>query len=316
MNFRTRILTARPSRIIFLVVILAALTPLFLQTENETHAQTQTSAVSDAPALKVVSASATAVELSWTPVADAVSYQLRAWWPGAGGWQRIHDGSLTGASHTHQTVTAGRKYFYIVAGLDGNGLNGPWSAPVDVTVPGSDASTPTPTFTPMLSSASTPTPTPTLPVTATPTPSSTQSASGLAAPALQAAAGPGRITLNWGAVANADSYLLIVWDPAISDWVRIGGVLTGTSYTHGGLAPARPTTSISAPWPPATQPAPGRSKSPPSRPRRKRKRRRRRPHRRRCRRLRLRQRQRQPRRQRRRPRPRRPQPQPRCRRRR
>ena len=101
MNFRTRILTARPSRIIFLVVILAALTPLFLQTENETHAQTGTSAVSDAPALKVVSASASAVELSWTLVSDAVSYDLRTWWPGRTDWQRIDDGSLTGTSDSH-----------------------------------------------------------------------------------------------------------------------------------------------------------------------------------------------------------------------
>ena len=198
MNFRTRILTARPSRIIFLVVILAALTPLFLQTENETHAQTGTSAVSDAPALKVVSASASAVELSWTLVSDAVSYDLRTWWPGRTDWQRIDDGSLTGTSDSHDGVTAGRKYFYIVAGVDSNGRRGPWSARVAVTVPGSDAPTPTPTPTPTLSSASTQTPTPTLPVTAMPTPTATQRASGLAAPVVQAEAGRGRITLTLG----------------------------------------------------------------------------------------------------------------------
>ena len=150
MNFRTRILTARPSRIIFLVVILAALTPLFLQTENETHAQTGTSAVADAPALKVVSASASAVELSWTLVSDAVGYDLRTWWDGADGWQRIDDGSLTGTSDTHDGVTAGRKYFYIVAGVDSNGVRGPWSDQVAVTVPESDAPTSTPTSTPTL----------------------------------------------------------------------------------------------------------------------------------------------------------------------
>ena len=53
---------------------------------------------------------------------------------------------------------------------------------------------------------------------------------------MTAEAGVGQITLTWGRVANADRYVLIVWDQAISDWVQIGGVLTGTSYTHGGLS--------------------------------------------------------------------------------
>ena len=36
-------------------------------------------------------------------------------------------------------------------------------------------------------------------------------------------------------MSNADSYFLIYYDWAISDWRQIGGVLTGTSYTHRGL---------------------------------------------------------------------------------
>ena len=242
MKNRTRMLIARPRRILLLVAILAVIAALSFQTDSATYAQTESSAVSDAPALTVVSASASAVELSWTLVSAAVSYDLRTWWPGRTDWQRIDDGSLTGASFIHPDLTTGRKYVYIVAGVDSNGVRGPWSAQVDVTVPGSDA----PTSTPTLSSASTPTPTPTLLLTATPTPTQTSpthtstptataSASALSAPALQAEAGAGQITLTWSPVANADSYELIVFDWVAYDWVQIGGVLTGTSYTHGGL---------------------------------------------------------------------------------
>ena len=60
--------------------------------------------------------------------------------------------------------------------------------------------------------------------------------SSLAAPALTAQAAAGQITLTWGAVANAVSYELWVWDWAANDWRRIGGDLTGASYTHSGLA--------------------------------------------------------------------------------
>ena len=217
-------LTVKAQSILRLVAILATIAALSLLTNSETNAQTPTSAVSGAPALRVVSVSATAVELSWTPVSDAASYDLLTWWDGLTDWQRVVDGSLTENSHTHQDVTAGRKYHYIVAGVDSNGVRGPWSAQVEMTVPGSDAPTPPPTATLRV------TPTPTA------TPSSTQSANTLAAPALRAEAGAGQITLSWGRVANADGYVLIVWDQASSDWVEIGGVLTGTSYTHGGLS--------------------------------------------------------------------------------
>ena len=219
--------TVRVLRILLLVAILVAFTSLSFLTISDTKAQTDSSAVADAPALTLVSVGATAVELSWTLVSDAVSYELWTWWDGLADWQRVVDGSLAGTSYTHQGVTAGRKYFYIVAGVDSNGVRGPWSDQVSVTVPGSNVLTSTPTSTPTSTS------TPILPLTATPTPTSTAAA--LSAPALRAEAGPGLITLTWGRVANADSYVLIFYDQAISDWVRIGGVLAGTSYIHGGL---------------------------------------------------------------------------------
>ena len=239
MKNRTRFVTAKLLSLVLLVVILAALTPLFLQSDNATHAQAPVSAVSEPPALIVVSASTTAVELSWTSVSDAVSYDLRMWWAGADGWQRIDDGSLTGTSHSHRGVTVGRKYFYIVAGVDDDGRRGPWSPQVEVTVPASDAltSTPTATATPTLTVLVTSTPTSTPSVTSTPTetPSATPTAAALAAPGLRAEVGAGEITLRWGEVADADSYQIIVWYTSLPDWQTIGGVLRGASYIHRGL---------------------------------------------------------------------------------
>ncbi len=224
--------TLKARRIFLLIAFAAALTPLSLLIDRGTHAQSPSSEVTDAPELSVDSASSTSVELSWNAVSGAVSYDLRTWWAGADDWQRINDGSPTDSSYSHLELTAGSKYYYIVAGVDRDGRRGPWSAQVEVAVPGSEASTLTPTLTPTLSPAYTQTPTPTVLVTATPT----VAARTLSAPTLQAEAGAGQITLSWGAVSNADRYQLIVWDWAIDDWRYIGGAFTGLSYIHGGLA--------------------------------------------------------------------------------
>ena len=168
-----------------------------------------------APTLTATSTGATTVELNWTQVNGAVSYELLVWWNGATDWQLAHDGNLKGTSFTHRERTPGTTYFYIVAALDSGGVRGAWSAQVEVTVRESDP--PTPTLTPM--------------------PTATPTASALSAPTLKAEPGEGQITLTWVAVANAESYELIVWDQSTDDWRGIGGVLTGTSYTHSGLTP-------------------------------------------------------------------------------
>ena len=135
-------------------------------------------------------------------------------------------GNLTGASYPHTGLTSGTKYFYLIRAVDADGRESE-SRQIEFlfspTVSGTQ--TPTPTPTPTLSSAHTPTPTPTATPTEYPLP----------APVLTAKAGPGQVTLTWEAVSNADSYFLIYYDWAISDWRQIGGVLTGTSYTHRGL---------------------------------------------------------------------------------
>ena len=155
------------------------------------------------PTLTATAGVTTTVELSWTEVSGATKYVLNTWWSGAEDWQAIGDGSLTGNSFTHTDLTPGRTYLYIVAGLDSNDERGAWSEQVSVTIPDSDAQL---------------------------------AASALSVPTVNAIGGADRITLRWGAVANADGYLMIVWDAATEDWSSIGGVLTDTSYTHSELA--------------------------------------------------------------------------------
>ena len=196
MDNRTRMLTARSSRILLLVAVLAALTPLSLHFVSVTRAQTGNSAGLDAPALTATPTGATSIDLNWTPVSVAVRYELRVWWPGAPGWQPLELGSPTDTSFAHSGLTPGRQYFYQVASVDNNG-QWAWSQWQEVTLP--DSGEP------------------------------------LSPPALTATGGPGQITLTWGRVANAVSYHLIVFDGALNQWRDIGGVLTGTSYTDHGL---------------------------------------------------------------------------------
>ena len=56
---------------------------------------------------------------------------------------------------------------------------------------------------------------------------------------LTATAGNQQITLRWGAVAKAASYELRAWDSVNRRWGRIGGALTGASYTHAGVTAGR-----------------------------------------------------------------------------
>ena len=166
-----------------------------------------------APTLSAASTNEAAVELQWTPVEGAANYELRVWWNGLQDWQLANEGNLQRTYFTHRERTTGTTYFYIVAALDSNGVRGAWSAQVEVTVREPDPPTPTPM----------------------PMPTATPTASVLPAPALNAEAGEDHILLTWEAVASADSYELIVWDRSSDEWRGIGGVLTGTSYTHVGI---------------------------------------------------------------------------------
>ena len=149
-----------------------------------------------APVLTAASTVTTTVELNWTLVAGAVSYELMAWWEGATSWQPIYTGISTSTSYTHDELTPGRTFYYIIAAVDANEVRGEWSVEVSETVHGSSASL----AAPLLTAVS--------PVTTT-------------------------VELNWTSVTDAVSYDLRAWWDGAPGWERIDdGSLTGTSYTH------------------------------------------------------------------------------------
>ena len=149
-----------------------------------------------APVLTAASTVTTTVELNWTLVTGAVSYELMAWWEGATSWQPIYTGISTSTSYTHDELTPGRTFYYIIAAVDANGVRSEWSEKVSETVPGSSA--------------------------------------GLAAPLLTAVSPvTTTVELNWTSVTDAVSYDLRAWWGGAPGWERIDdGSLTGTSYTH------------------------------------------------------------------------------------
>ena len=236
----TLLLTATPT-----ATQLATSTPTATPTPTAT-ASAQTTPALIAPVVQAV-AGAGWITLTWGAVANAVGYDVRTWYEGLTGWQRIDDGSLTATSFIHPNLTPGRKYHYIVAGLDGSGELGPWSQSASAVVSATVSATGTPTPTLLLTATSTPTPTTTQLVTstptATPTPTATaaaQTAPALIAPVVQAVAGPGRITLTWGAVANAVGYDVRTWWTGAGGWQRIDdGSLTVPSFIHPNLTPGR-----------------------------------------------------------------------------
>ena len=84
--------------------------------------------------------------------------------------------------------------------------------------------------------APTATPTATSTATSTATPTATPTATQLPAPALAAQATESSVALSWTAVTGAARYEIWVWD-SVNEGRYIGGnSLTGTTYTHTGVA--------------------------------------------------------------------------------
>ena len=139
----------------------------------------------------------TAVQLSWTSVTGAERYVLWVW-TSADGWQQIGGDNLTGTTYSHFGLSAGTTYHYAVRAEYAGNEAGPWSEHAFATVGAEESS--------------------------------------VAAPALTTAAGEGMVELSWGSVDGAIRYELYAWTSA-DGWQQIGGDnLTGTTYSHSGLA--------------------------------------------------------------------------------
>jgi len=160
------------------------LTPVTTQTPSATPTATATetsiatatpAAPSAAPVLSAQTVGANSVTLTWQAVDGATGYELYRWHGGA--WTQVGGDALTATSYTDSGLTAGQTYYYAAAAVNAAG-RGPWSANVQVTLPGTAATaTPTPTLTP------TPTQTP---MPATPTPSGGQTTTAMDRAALVA----------------------------------------------------------------------------------------------------------------------------------
>ncbi len=196
MKSRIRNLLVRPLSFSVLLIIAAALTPLFLHTDRVTYAQTESGTGLTVPAL-VAEATAGGVALRWEAVPDAVRYELAVWWDVETGWQWIGGDNLTGTTYTHSDITAGTRYYYSIRAVNAAGGTSAW----------------------LLDYAS-----------------ATATGSALVAPTLTAAATARGVALSWEAVPDAVRYELAVWWDAETGWQWIGGDnLTATTYTHSDI---------------------------------------------------------------------------------
>ena len=92
-----------------------------------------------APALTVKSNVTATVEMNWSAVTGAVSYQLWEWRDETTGWERLDEGDLTGTSFVRAGAAAGQTYYYAIAAVDSSGILGAWSQVVSVLVSESPA---------------------------------------------------------------------------------------------------------------------------------------------------------------------------------
>ena len=140
---------------------------------------------------------ASTINLSWTAVSGAARYQVYSW-DAVDEWTRLDGGAdnpHTTTTFSHTGLTANRLYYYQVYAVNAQGDRGPRSNRVNE-VAGQNAPN-----------------RPVLTVT------------------------PGYLVnvISWPAVTSptaAVSYELYAWDQS---WSRVGGDITGTSYTHTGL---------------------------------------------------------------------------------
>ena len=88
----------------------------------------------DAPVLSAT-ASIGQIDLSWTDVPGAVSYNLIFWTSGQAGWEELGGGAIDGTSYPHTSLTNGAEYFYQVRAVNAANTRSDWSNQLSTTVP-------------------------------------------------------------------------------------------------------------------------------------------------------------------------------------
>ena len=158
----------------------------------------------DAPSL-TATAGYLQITVSWPDVTGAARYELWAW---DGSWTALHTDAdpITGTSHTHEGLTAGRTYYYQGRSVDTGGTMSAWSAQTSAEV----LSTP---------NISAPT-------------------------SFSAARGDGMITLTWSAPSNLAGLTISRYDyrsresgGAFGEWMDAGndGAKTITGLANGTM---------------------------------------------------------------------------------
>lgn len=184
--------------LLILCVLQVAASPVLAQSPPPNTGTGFAKSTLSAPSLSG-SKSPNQTSLSWTRVSGASHYDFWSW-TSSGGYVNL-DNSVSGTSYTHSGLTAGITYKYWVRAVDSNDNKGPWSNRVDLFVNG--------------------------PPDEIPAKISSVSLSGNNA---------GRsISISWGSVSGATSYHLTHWTRELNGWQRLGGSISGTSYTHGNL---------------------------------------------------------------------------------
>ena len=85
-----------------------------------------TSAPTGKPTMSASADGLNGVDLSWTAVSDATSYDLRRWNSDTSSWDSIGN-NPTGTSHDDDSLTPGEQYWYVIRAVNDGG-NGPWSS--------------------------------------------------------------------------------------------------------------------------------------------------------------------------------------------
>ena len=110
MKKNPRFLITRPAGAFLLLVTLAALIFLTLQTDNASYAQTESSEDLASPTLTAAAGDG-AIDLSWTAVTGAERYEIRAYTV-EDKWIFFDYTAAGATSYTHTEITAGRTYYY------------------------------------------------------------------------------------------------------------------------------------------------------------------------------------------------------------